>query len=214
MFVKHSWILGVIFSLCLSMNGRDALAVTLNFESLAHEDGSRSPISATPHTYTESGFQFTIEGANQGNGFATDGTLSASYPGSTALIHNTIARDTVLKKVGGGAFTLSSIDLTTTYIASSGTFDLTFNGTKSDTSLVTHTVTIDNTAYALVSYLFPSSFTNLFAVRWSQGNPSHQFDNAVLDEVSAVPVPAALPLFGTGLAVLGFLGWRRNRMRA
>lgn len=28
--------------------------------------------------------------------------------------------------------------------------------------------------------------------------------------VSAVPVPAALPLFGTGLALMGFLGWRRK----
>lgn len=26
-----------------------------------------------------------------------------------------------------------------------------------------------------------------------------------------VPVPAALPLFGTGLAVMGFIGWRRKR---
>lgn len=29
--------------------------------------------------------------------------------------------------------------------------------------------------------------------------------------VSTVPVPAALPLFGTGLAALGLLGWRRKR---
>lgn len=28
---------------------------------------------------------------------------------------------------------------------------------------------------------------------------------------STVPVPAALPLFGTGLALLGFLGWRKKR---
>lgn len=31
---------------------------------------------------------------------------------------------------------------------------------------------------------------------------------------SAVPVPAALPLFGTGLAFLGFMGWRRKRRAA
>ncbi|MBL4892561.1 MAG: PEP-CTERM sorting domain-containing protein [Rhizobiaceae bacterium] len=26
-----------------------------------------------------------------------------------------------------------------------------------------------------------------------------------------VPVPAALPLFGTGLLVMGLIGWRRKR---
>lgn len=30
-------------------------------------------------------------------------------------------------------------------------------------------------------------------------------------DVSPVPLPAALPLFGTGLAVMGFIGWRRKR---
>ncbi|MBL4892379.1 MAG: PEP-CTERM sorting domain-containing protein, partial [Rhizobiaceae bacterium] len=31
------------------------------------------------------------------------------------------------------------------------------------------------------------------------------------ENVSAVPVPAALPLFGTGLVMLGFLSLRRKR---
>jgi len=29
--------------------------------------------------------------------------------------------------------------------------------------------------------------------------------------LSVVPLPAALPLYGTGLAILGFIGWRRQR---
>lgn len=29
--------------------------------------------------------------------------------------------------------------------------------------------------------------------------------------ISAVPLPAGLPLFGTGLALMGFIGWRRKR---
>lgn len=33
-------------------------------------------------------------------------------------------------------------------------------------------------------------------------------DNAV---VSAVPLPAGLPLYGAGLAIMGFVGWRRRR---
>ena len=33
-------------------------------------------------------------------------------------------------------------------------------------------------------------------------------------KVQQVPLPSALPLFGTGLALLGFLAWRRKRKRA
>ena len=35
--------------------------------------------------------------------------------------------------------------------------------------------------------------------------------NLVFTPVSQVPLPAALPLFATGLGVLGLLGWRRKR---
>ena len=33
-------------------------------------------------------------------------------------------------------------------------------------------------------------------------------------DISAVPVPAALPLFVSALAGMGFLGWRRKRIAA
>ena len=36
-------------------------------------------------------------------------------------------------------------------------------------------------------------------------------DNWAIPTVSAIPLPAALPLFGTGLALLGFMGWRKKR---
>ncbi len=38
-----------------------------------------------------------------------------------------------------------------------------------------------------------------------------QIDLAYDFEVSVVPLPATLPLYGAGLAVLGFIGWRKNR---
>lgn len=34
---------------------------------------------------------------------------------------------------------------------------------------------------------------------------------AIYGSTSVVPVPAALPLFGSGLVILGFMGWRRRR---
>jgi hypothetical protein len=37
------------------------------------------------------------------------------------------------------------------------------------------------------------------------------FSTITIDTVTATPLPAALPLFATGLGALGLLGWRRKR---
>ncbi|MEH6404371.1 MAG: VPLPA-CTERM sorting domain-containing protein [Sneathiella sp.] len=42
---------------------------------------------------------------------------------------------------------------------------------------------------------------------------SNAFEYANL-QVTAVPLPAALPLYGAGIAVLGFMGWRRRQKTA
>ncbi len=34
------------------------------------------------------------------------------------------------------------------------------------------------------------------------------------DDLTAIPLPAALPLYGTGLAVMGLVGWRKRRKAA
>lgn len=35
----------------------------------------------------------------------------------------------------------------------------------------------------------------------------------LIAEIHPVPLPAALPLFGAGLGILGFVGWRRRRQK-
>jgi len=42
-------------------------------------------------------------------------------------------------------------------------------------------------------------------------NRTLYFDNFEAYNVSVVPLPAALPLYGTGLALMGFVGWRRRK---
>lgn len=49
---------------------------------------------------------------------------------------------------------------------------------------------------------FSSGLAGLYS-----SNLDQNFDNFV---VSTVPIPAALPLFGSAMAILGFLGWRRK----
>ncbi|MCC3303800.1 VPLPA-CTERM sorting domain-containing protein [Sneathiella sp. HT1-7] len=48
-------------------------------------------------------------------------------------------------------------------------------------------------------------------VRFTSGSNAFEYANMT---VSAVPLPAALPLYGAGLAVLGFFGWRKRRKSA
>jgi hypothetical protein len=58
-----------------------------------------------------------------------------------------------------------------------------------------------------ISGTFPSATEN------ANGAFSFQVPNGVnvYDGISDVPLPAALPLFATGLGALGLLGWRRKR---
>ena len=158
----------------------------------------------------ESGFTLITTGANAGFGFARYGTDSDRFPGSTALLNNTVDRDTVLTKDGGGSFSIGEISLETTNVVSGG-FGLLFTGTKSNNSKVDQKFSIDNTTYALQTSLFSTAFTDIVYLRWTQGSPGHQFDNLVLHEaVSAVPAPAGFLLFTTGLMGLGIV-LRRSR---
>jgi len=48
-------------------------------------------------------------------------------------------------------------------------------------------------------------------------NGEYSGSNIGLDlrvHLSPVPLPAALPLFGTGLGIMGFIAWRRKRRMA
>lgn len=66
-----------------------------------------------------------------------------------------------------------------------------------------------------ISGFGPSAFTRVEFL--SDGYNAFEFSNIVAGPasgISAVPVPAALPLFGTGLAIMGFIGWRKKRKAA
>jgi hypothetical protein len=59
--------------------------------------------------------------------------------------------------------------------------------------------------------------TELFAVTLPSDGASNaeiDFSAAAIGSSTATPLPAALPLFATGLGALGLLGWRRKRKNA
>ena len=47
---------------------------------------------------------------------------------------------------------------------------------------------------------------------WGSGSDADSFTLDVVAPVTNTPLPAGLPLFASGLAALGLLGWRRKRM--
>jgi hypothetical protein len=96
---------------------------------------------------------------------------------------------------------------------------------STDTNFSTDPPTL--TVVNLGSYVAPGSFEDRFFFG-TQQQASHYGllvvtvvdQEAVFDQVnglatdSATPIPAALPLFATGLGALGLLGWRRKRKQA
>jgi hypothetical protein len=57
----------------------------------------------------------------------------------------------------------------------------------------------------------PSTLIGFFNADPIIGDVNNGLDNIVVSEVSNTPLPAAFPLFASGLGALGWLGWRRKR---
>jgi hypothetical protein len=174
-----------------------AQAVVINFDAL--DDNVSGTVG---DTYTQNGF--TIRNspgtAPYNFGLAYWGNQMPQSPGSTSLFNNT-GTTTILSQVGGGAFTLLSIDLADlTNITSA---PATFTGFRADNSTVTQNLNTDSLP-GLQTFNF-SNFTNLVSVNIS--NASVQFTNICIDSgcstATAVPEPFTVlgTIFGAGYGV-------------
>lgn len=168
--------------------------------------------------YGESGFQFTFTGAGWEYP-CSDGPFYAGSPDIYAASHDAAI---VLTKIGGGTFTLNSIDLAPVLNGPDGFASISssalFTGTQLGGNILTTTLgwngAVGNPTF--VTDPLPSTWTNLITVMFSQGlSPQtfFQFDNVVLNRTatSVVPEPGSITLVAAGL--IGIAGARSRRRK-
>jgi len=159
----------------------------------------------------------------QTNQLSSWGLLSPNYAGSRALFNNTNNGTISIQNNSGfsapssvihsSTFDFTSIDLSEVANNSEyGVTNITFMGRRLSGDVVSQSVTLDN-IFGMETFHFGDTFNDVTRIWWNQTPEWHQFDNIVFEDVtvtaSAVPVPAAVWLFGSGL--LGLVGFARRK---
>jgi len=176
-------------------------SLVIDFQQLERNVSGLFRVAVGTNMYFEDGFRIDYLGNRPNDGFYSLGTGDSRYTGSTALFNNTPGGDTQLSQVGGGAFDLISIELAK--IDGMSFDDVTFTRDGG------HSQTFSSDGISVTEiFLFDSGFRGSSFVTWTQAAANTGFVQFDIINVSAVPVPAALWLFGSGL---GLLGWVRRR---
>jgi hypothetical protein len=189
-------------------------AGTITFDDLS-DNGFGTPITNGYQGLNWANFQVLNTPANAlffGTSGAQAGTVS---PPNIAF--DTNGDLAVLGVSRPSTFTLNSFHLTAFYNDGLNVKIEGFSGGTTGTLLDDVTKTISSTASTLITLNWTGIDTVSFFPSGGTHNPNYsgagtQFalDNLTITP-SVVPLPAALPLFATGLGALGLLGWRRKR---
>jgi hypothetical protein len=184
---------------CLSCSV--ANATTIDFATLGGSNGS--PFSS----YTEFGFTVTSTagGWAVGQDFGNP-PPNVFCPGCGPGI----------LEVTGGQFTFDSVDFGNP-ISGAESLPYTITGFLNGFQVLSQSATANLPANTFATFdsvdpsrLLDSLFISINTTSTGDGN----VDNIVLGAATTVPLPAALPLFATGIGALGLLGWRRKRKAA
>lgn len=206
-FLQKYFYATLIAGFCIATPAQST--TVLGFNDTAAPNGS---VSVGP-SYQEAGYSLQ---ATSGVFFADSSDfVGLAQFGSDTLIFN---RDVsfILTKDDNELFDLVSVltgSLGRAFPGNSDDGNFVFTGYFGLTEIASQVVLAINTASpTLFSFSGFTGLTSLVVTTTDGRFPV--MDDLTLSAVSAVPVPAALPLFGTGLAFLGFMGWRRKRKTA
>jgi hypothetical protein len=191
--------------------------------------------ASTVNLLTNPGFEtgnfsgWTVGGTSSVTGVATQGTsIPAVFPSSVVVRSGTFAAFAQVSFFNNENITLSqtlTVLPSTTYSigyyagVSSGSFgfqgaDILINGVSINPSSPGVLTSLDFSE-VLGSFTTGAAQTSLTVLYAASGSGTGSVGLSLDDFFfTPVPLPAALPLFASGLAGLGLLGWRRKRKAA
>jgi hypothetical protein len=167
-------------------------STVLNFTDIA------GPAGGGVLSYTSQGFKITSSTAAGFLMMSTGHPYNAD-PGGATLTHNQQNMNSIFERTDGGLFDFLSIDVSDFY-NSATPIDLVFTFTDSLGAVTTSTLKTDS-----LRGLQTLSFDRRNLSRFTMNSPTNwvQFDNVVLDTVSAVPEPATWAMMLVGFFTLG-----------
>jgi hypothetical protein len=98
--------------------------------------------------------------------------------------------------------------------------ELVVGGIANGTAKVQYSPATDDYVLQISDFTSSPVFTEMVYAQVSAGNnqfyttPGVSIGSVTVTAVTATPLPAALPLFATGVGALGLFGWRRKRKNA
>ncbi len=179
--------------------GRPVSAQTLTFDGLGC---NLIPVAAP---YIEAGFSIS---AGPTAAVGEELFQNCSGVNNPGIGVNFFADIGTLTRVGGGAFSISSIDL---FNAFGETANVMFTGILNGGGSV---MTTAGVTASLTTFLFGAGWDNLVSLQWDQNENASVVDNIHLSTSSqeTVPEPATMTLLASGL--MGIAATRRRKKRA
>ncbi len=180
-----------------------AEATTINFDGFAFNDSAIHDLTPISGSLSLDGFTFT---AGQFTKFDVFGTQEGRFAGQVAMFNNANFGATMLTRVGGGTFSLLSLDVAN--ILGPGADSITLHGQVHGGGTVSESFAFNSFGH-LTTLTLDRDFRDLDSVSFDE-NPSPGFQFTDLVVSTEVAEPAGLALFGVGLAAgLAFLRKRR-----